>query len=375
MMRRLLWLAFCCLVVGIVDYMVSPQNRKWDFQPNYLSAIGQRYSGNTTVDQNQNYTAYTVKANETFSAEVHSSGVDRSMKFKYSNKAIIQCALAIHNATRKYVDVGSDLCVQRLPQCIIIGNFKCGTRELIDFMAMHPRIKILYEPMYELEFFINFYSRGLEWYRLAMPCSYQKQITVLKAPSYFQSKLVPSRIHKMNSSIKLIAMFREPLLRTLSHFTFNNYGARYKYDLRAAVTNHKNGNNITEKSTFIQHSIYDEGLARYLKYFDRSQIKIISTTDFQRDPYKVLFEVEEFLNLEHTILRDNFVFNKEKGYHCLRKDNLSKTAACYQSDRGRNVSDSSKKIKTSPELIAKLKAFFKPHNENFFRLAGRKFDW
>ena len=370
MMRRLLWLALCCLVVGLVDYMISPQYRK----PSFFSVIGQRYSENTIRDQTPNYTAYAVKANETSSAEVDSSGVDSSMKFNYSNKAIIQYALAIHNATRKYVDVGYDLCVQRLPQCIIIGNFKCGTRELIDFMAMHPRIKILYEPMYELEFFINFYSRGLEWYRLAMPCSYQKQITVLKAPSYFQSKLVPSRIHKMNSSIKLIAMFREPLSRTLSHFTFNNYGARYKYDLRAAVTNRKSGD-IAKNSTFIEHSIYDEGLARYLKYFDRNQIKIIGTTDFQRDPYKVLFEVEEFLNLEHTILRDNFVFNKEKGYHCLRKDNLSKTAACYQSDRGRNVSDSSKKIKTSPELIAKLKAFFKPHNENFFRLAGRKFDW
>ena len=81
-------------------------------------------------------------------------------------------------------------------------------------------------------------------------------------------------------------------------------------------------------------------------------------TDFKRDPYEILYDLEGFLNLEHTIRLQNIVFNNEKGYYCLRKDNETKTAACYQSDRGRNSSDSRKLIKVSPELIEKLKAFF-----------------
>ena len=189
-----------------------------------------------------------------------------------------------------------------------------------------------------------------------------------------QSVSAPSRIHDMNSSIKLIALFREPLSRTISHFTFHEYGSRYKYDLQAAVMDKRTGD-VDKNSFFIKHSIYDEGLARYLDYFDRSQIKIIEITDLKRDPYKILYDVERFLNLEHTIRPENIVFNKEKGFYCLRKDLESKAAACYESDRGRNSSDARKLIKASPKLLEKLKAFFKPHNENFFRLVGHVYDW
>ena len=371
MKKLLLWIVLFCQTFGFFIYYII-------LRPNITLDFTGKYSKTSSFDMIRDFSAYAVKPNGVFPHQVDGSkidisSVDSSLKFIYSEAAIRQYANAINMAARKYVDIGSGACAQRLPQCIIIGNFKCGTRELIDYMSIHPRIKILFKPYYEIDFFNKLYSRGLEWYRRSMPCSNEKQITVVKAPSYFQSDTAPSRIHEMNSSIKLIAMFREPVSRTMSHFTFNKYGARYRYDLTAAVRD-RNGA-INEKSTFIRHSIYDEGLARYLKYFNKNQLKIIDITDFQRDPYKVLHEVEGFLNIEHTILRNNFVFNKKKGFYCLRKELMDKTAACYQTDRGRNVSKSNKIIKTSPELIAKLKAFFKPHNENFFRLAGRVFDW
>ena len=371
MKKLLLWIVLFCQTFGFFIYYII-------LRPNITLDFTGKYSKNSSFDMIRDFSAYAVKQNGVFQHQVDGSkidisSVDSSLNFIYSETAIRQYANAINMAARKYVDIGSGACAQRLPQCIIIGNFKCGTRELIDFMSIHPRITILFKPYYEIDFFNKLYSRGLEWHRRSMPCSNEKQITVVKAPSYFQSDNAPSRIHEMNSSIKLIAMFREPVSRTMSHFTFNKYGARYRYDLTAAVRD-RNGA-INEKSTFIRHSIYDEGLARYLEYFNKSQLKIIDTTDFQRDPYKVLHEVEDFLNIEHTILRDNFVFNQKKGFYCLRKDLMDKTAACYQIDRGRNVSKSNRIIKTSPELIAKLKSFFKPHNENFFRLVGRVFDW
>ena len=366
MKKQRLYIITCCQVAGIlIYYIVLTQKRNLDFRLKSFNIVTRENSTNVTIGTLWNYSAYNLRRNE---------NINSSIKFVYSEAAITQYAAAIHNAARNYVDVGSGQCIKRLPQCIIIGNYKSGTRELIDFMSMHPRIKILSKPMYEVDFFNKFYPRGLEWYRRRMPCSYSNQITVVKTPSCFQSASAPSRIHKMNSSIKLIALFREPLSRTLSHFTFNKYGLRYKYDLKVAVTDKRKGG-INKNSYFIKHSIYDEGLARYLDYFDRNQIKMIEITDFKRDPYKILYDLEEFLNLEHTIRLQNIVFNKEKGYYCLRKDNESKTAACYQSDRGRNSSDSRKMIKASPELIEKLKAFFKPHNENFFRLLGRAFDW
>ena len=363
-------IALCCFAVVVVDYMVI----KFDILSKHFNFTEQGSRDNTRIGHILTGTGKLTFIADADNSKSNSTEEGGSLNFTYSEVDVRQYAFAIHRAARKHVNIEYGRCEKRLPTCIIIGNFKCGTRELIDFMAMHPRIKILFQPRYELEFFVNYYREGLEWYRRAMPCSYPDQLTVVKAPSYLQNTYVASRIHKMNPDIKLIAMFREPVSRTLSHFTFNDYAARYKYNLMAAVVSNKTGQ-IYKNSAFIRHSIYDEGLARFLKYFDRNQIKIIDINDFKRSPYKVLCEVEEFLHLEHTILQENIVFNEEKGFYCLRKDMLSKSAACYQSDRGRNGSDTSYVIKTSPEFIAKLKAFFKPHNENFFKLAGRKFEW
>ena len=184
MKKRLLCIVLCCQVFGIVIYYnVVTQNRTLDFRSNSYNVVNGKYNANGTLGKIRDHTTFTVKANTTFSVKdmsiVDSSKLDSSLKFSYSEAAIRQYANAIHMAARKYVDIGAGQCVQRLPQCIIIGNFKSGTRELIDFMSMHPRIKILYKPVYEVEFFNKFYSRGLEWYRRKMPCTNANQITVL----------------------------------------------------------------------------------------------------------------------------------------------------------------------------------------------------
>lgn len=298
-----------------------------------------------------------------------------SLQFISSENAITDQANAIHRKAQDTVNIGSGPCIERLPSCIIVGNFKCGTRELIDFMSMHPRIKIRTKPFYELHFFDNDlkYSKGLEWYRKEMPCSYSNQLTIVKTPSYFQSLTTPGRIHAMNSSIKIIVLVREPVSRTVSQFTFHNNNLK-RYNLDIAVLDKQTGR-INRNSYFIKHSIYDEGMERYLSLFNRSQIKVIDTEDFKHDPYTVLHDLEEFLNIEHVIRRENIVLNPDKGYYCLRQDRNSETAACYGSKRGRNSSDVRNSIKVSSALVDKLKSFFKPHNERFFNLSGRLFDW
>ena len=299
---------------------------------------------------------------------------DIQLRFKYSEALIDTYAQEIHRETQTLVDIGHGPCTRRLPQCIIIGNYKCGTRELIDFMAMHPRIKILTKP-YELNFFTNLYERELEWYRQRMPCTFSNQITVVKTPSYYHSLAAPGRIYSMNSSVKIIVLVREPVSRTISQFTFNPTGlSRYKLNLTDAVIDRKTGE-INAESYFVKHSIYDDGMARYLRYFNRSQIKVIETNDFKHDPFAVLYDIEEFLKLEHTIQRENIVFNEEKGYHCMRTNTESKVVACYGEKRGRNGSDTRTLVKVSEEIIGKLDTFFKPHNEMFFKLIGRVFDW
>ena len=49
---------------------------------------------------------------------------------------------------------------QRLPDFIIIGAKKGGTRALIEFLKLHPSIKAAGP---EIHFFDNHYDKGLDW--------------------------------------------------------------------------------------------------------------------------------------------------------------------------------------------------------------------
>ncbi|KAF8793864.1 Heparan sulfate glucosamine like protein [Argiope bruennichi] len=52
--------------------------------------------------------------------------------------------------------------VKRLPQALIIGVKKCGTRALLEFLRVHPDVRASGP---ETHFFDRHYQRGLEWYR------------------------------------------------------------------------------------------------------------------------------------------------------------------------------------------------------------------
>lgn len=107
---------------------------------------------------------------------------------------------------------------RRLPQCIIIGARKCGTRALLEFLNIHPKIQ---KAAVEMHFFDDDdkYDHGLDWYRRHMPFSFQDQITVEKSPAYFITERVPGRIRAMNESIRLLLLVREPVTRVISDYT------------------------------------------------------------------------------------------------------------------------------------------------------------
>ncbi|XP_037815937.1 LOW QUALITY PROTEIN: uncharacterized protein LOC119606479 [Lucilia sericata] len=107
---------------------------------------------------------------------------------------------------------------RRLPQALIIGIRKCGTRALLEMLYLHPRIQ---KAGGEVHFFDRDenYMKGLEWYRKKMPHSFRGQITIEKSPSYFVSPEVPERVRAMNASIKLLLIVREPVTRAISDYT------------------------------------------------------------------------------------------------------------------------------------------------------------
>jgi len=52
-----------------------------------------------------------------------------------------------------------------------------------------------------------------------MPPTLEGQVTMEKTPSYFVTKEVPERVYKMNPSIKLLVVVRDPVTRAISDYT------------------------------------------------------------------------------------------------------------------------------------------------------------
>ena len=134
---------------------------------------------------------------------------------------IRQAVDVIHR--RNFVPPVNEKCKKRPPVAILIGVSKCGTRELMEFLHMHPHVEIYqrYTTM-EMAYFNSIhYFKGYDWLVNQMPCSYSNQLTIMKNSAYFDLPIpTAGRIQKFNSSIKLILIVREPIARTISRFMF-----------------------------------------------------------------------------------------------------------------------------------------------------------
>jgi len=305
------------------------------------------------------------------------------VRFVNSESVLAKTATLIHK--RAYnITTRSGKCEKRLPQVLVLGVWKCGTRELTDFLSIHPHVVVKTKP-YEPNYFSkeNLDDTAYSKYRQIMPCSYKDQLTLVKNPWYFSSGKYADRIHKFNSSLKMIVLVREPVARLLSSVTFNFQGTsrlriKYRNNINRYFRSSVFGpnNSIIESVDHVKYSRYIEGYTEYVKHFKREQLYFIDALDFKRDPYKVIHNLESFLGIQHFVKENHFAYNPDKNFYCLRHPDVTSngsTAACYANTRGRtNVT---KKLRIDEQTNEKLKNYFKPYNERFFEAFGSRFDW
>lgn len=258
--------------------------------------------------------------------------------------------------------------LKRLPQCIIVGARKCGTRALLEFLNLHPDIKAV---DHEMHFFDDDekYSLGLEWYRQNMPLSLPNQITLEKSPRYFITPKVPERIHQMNSSIKLIMLLRNPVTRTISDFTQVYYnkiakGKMFEKFESLAIDQRTGKVNIGYKAVRI--SLYYQHVERWLEKFSRDQIHIVDGDELIVDPVSEIRKVENFLGVRNQVTERNLYFNETRGFYCMKQGSKSN---CLGATKGR------KHPHIEQNVIDKLRDFFEPYNKILFRIINRTFDW
>ncbi|XP_024081729.1 heparan sulfate glucosamine 3-O-sulfotransferase 5 isoform X2 [Cimex lectularius] len=227
---------------------------------------------------------------------------------------------------------------RRLPQAIIIGVKKCGTRALLEMLYLHPGVT---RAAGEIHFFDKDqnYNKGLDWYRKRMPHSFKGQITIEKSPSYFVTPEVPERIRAMNSSVKLLLIVREPVTRAISDYvqlkthaaTAASPTPQFKQLSFEQLAIHGDGSvNIAYRP--IALSLYHIYMHRWLEVFPRQQLLVVNGDRLIEDPVSELERIESFLGLEHRISRQNFYFNRTKGFYCLRNGTEDK---CLRESKGR----------------------------------------
>ncbi|XP_074847828.1 heparan sulfate glucosamine 3-O-sulfotransferase 1 [Carettochelys insculpta] len=255
---------------------------------------------------------------------------------------------------------------QQLPQTIIIGVRKGGTRALLEMLSLHPDIAAAES---EVHFFDweDHYGNGLQWYRNQMPFSYPNQITVEKTPAYFTSPKVPARVYTMNPSVRLLLILRDPSERVLSDYTqvFYNHVQKHKPYPSIEEILIKNGElNVDYKA--INRSLYYVHMQNWLKYFLLDYIHIVDGDKLIKDPFPEIEKVEKFLRLSPQINASNFYFNKTKGFYCLRDSGRER---CLHESKGRAHPH------VDAHLLDKLHEYFHEPNRKFFELVGRTFDW
>ena len=255
-----------------------------------------------------------------------------------------------------------------LPDFIIIGESKCGTTSLYNYMIQHPAIKPALTK--EINFFNWSYDKPQNWYSAHFPTKLKKKISknVFKkpfltgeaTPLYLFNSQVPKRMFKIIPNVKIITVLRNPIDRAYSHY--HDLGVRLGKEKRTfddaiqselKILEEKNyvvtdydGDFTDRLYQYVTRGIYLDHLKIWMETFPKKQFLILKTEDLENNPSEILSDVFEFLSLPSY---DKVNFEK--------KHNVSK----YEP-----MSDSSRRI---------LKEFFKPYNKNLYEFLKRNFEW
>lgn len=195
-----------------------------------------------------------------------------------------------------------------IPNLAIIGAQKSGTTSLYHYLAGHPDI-FMSSPVKEPAYYMSeVYVRRLFRRRVRRVRSREEALTRYmlcgyRGERYFgdastdytigmRTELhdVPARMRRLEPSLKLIYIVRNPLERIVSTYLHEVSAGYFDGSFRE----------YTDSGLFkvaLQTSRYGYQLGTYLKEFSREQIEVVLFEDLVRDAQGVVDEILEFLGL------------------------------------------------------------------------------
>ena len=180
------------------------------------------------------------------------------------------------------------------PNFLIPGSGRSGSSFLHSCLMQHPQI--FFSTIKEPSYFSKYYDLGHEWYLKKHFMSKKKFPIVGEASTqYFYRVKATKRIYEFNPDFKLVFIIRNPVFRAFSNY---NREVQMWGEYRSFEEIIKNDDRYTWPAMYYSH------LSRYLKYFSKSQLKVIVFERFIKNVEKHLKEICIFLNIN-----PNFKFN------------------------------------------------------------------
>lgn len=246
-----------------------------------------------------------------------------------------------------------------LPDFYIIGAQKSGTSSLYDCLCHHPGI--IHRLQKEIHFFNNPTNRqrGLAFYQAHFSSrSYRGQLSGKlgyrplegEATPFMVHPWIPKWVFQVTPKAKLIMIVRNPIDRALSHYYHNKRRNREVLSFEDAVgmeeqrinqdwdqllkdPNHPAQNFLS--FSYKKRGLYFEQLERWLQYFPREQIHIVSFDHFIQDQAKVAAQIFKFLELPNFELASTAKTNTGRYNHTLSQDVKQGLTAYFSPDNQR----------------------------------------
>ncbi|XP_028935432.1 heparan sulfate glucosamine 3-O-sulfotransferase 3A1-like [Ornithorhynchus anatinus] len=197
-----------------------------------------------------------------------------------------------------------------------------------------------------------------------MPRTLEGQITMEKTPSYFVTKEAPARISATSKGTKLIVVVRDPVTRAVSDYTRTRPSGRTSRPSRALTFRDGTAAGPVDASwSAVQIGIYAKHLEGWLRHFPLRQMLFVSGERLVGDPAGV------FLGLKRIVTDKHLYFNQTKGFPCPKEAEGSGRPRCLGQTTGRTHPA------IRPEVLRRLRDFYRPFNRKFYQMTGQDFGW
>jgi len=180
---------------------------------------------------------------------------------------------------------------------LLIGAMKAGSTSLHALLAQHPKLYMC--PNKEPGFFSREerFAKGLDFYRSLFSGAAPGQIwgesstCYSRYPHYGE---VAERIYRHAPHARLIYLMRHPVDRMYSHYRHRMI-ERHGRDTGPVVSFE---DALKEDSEYLDSSMYAFQIAKFLAFYPREQLLLLTTDELETEPVATALRAHEFLGIE-----------------------------------------------------------------------------